>query len=60
MDPAHTEYLYFVAAGANPQGHSLFSATLKDQNQNACPVGFSPGSGRSAQSPLGRNQFAYG
>lgn len=34
MDPAHTEYLYFVAAGANPQGHSLFSATLKDQSHN--------------------------
>jgi len=34
MEPAHTDYLYFVAAGANPQGHSLFSATLKDQNQN--------------------------
>ena len=24
MDPAHTKYLYFVAAGANPQGHSMF------------------------------------
>jgi len=34
MDPAHTDYLYFVAAGANPQGFSIFSSTLKEQNQN--------------------------
>lgn len=34
MDPAKTDYLYFVAAGANPQGHSLFSRTLEEQNQN--------------------------
>lgn len=34
IDPAHTDYLYFVAAGANPQGHSVFSATLKEQNEN--------------------------
>lgn len=34
MDPAKTDYLYFVAAGANPQGHSLFSATLDEQNHN--------------------------
>lgn len=34
MDPAKTNYLYFVAAGADPQGHSLFSATLKEQNKN--------------------------
>jgi len=34
IDPAHTDYLYFVAAGANPQGHSVFSADLKQQNQN--------------------------
>ena len=34
IDPAHTDYLYFVAAGANPQGHSIFSADLKQQNQN--------------------------
>jgi len=29
MQPAQTDYLYFVAAGANPQGKSLFSATLE-------------------------------
>jgi UPF0755 protein len=34
MDPAKTDYLYFVAAGANPQGHSLFSRTLDEQNRN--------------------------
>jgi len=34
MEPARTDYLYFVAAGANPQGHSLFSATLDEQNHN--------------------------
>jgi UPF0755 protein len=34
MDPAKTDYLYFVAAGANPQGHSLFSQTLDEQNRN--------------------------
>jgi UPF0755 protein len=34
MDPAKTDYLYFVAAGANPQGHSLFARTLQEQNQN--------------------------
>jgi len=34
MDPAHTDYLYFVAAGATPQGHSVFSADLKQQNEN--------------------------
>jgi UPF0755 protein len=34
MQPAQTEYLYFVAAGANPQGHSLFSRTLDEQNRN--------------------------
>jgi UPF0755 protein len=30
MHPATTEYLYFVAAGANPQGHSLFSGNLSE------------------------------
>jgi UPF0755 protein len=30
MDPAHSKYLYFVAAGANPQGRSLFSETLEE------------------------------
>jgi UPF0755 protein len=34
MEPAKTDYLYFVAAGANPQGHSLFSRSLEDQNHN--------------------------
>lgn len=34
MEPAKTDYLYFVAAGANPQGHSLFSRTLEEQNHN--------------------------
>ncbi|MGC9157507.1 MAG: endolytic transglycosylase MltG [Terracidiphilus sp.] len=28
LHPAQTDYLYFVAAGANPQGRSLFSSTL--------------------------------
>ena len=30
MDPAHTGYLYFVAAGVDPQGHSLFASTLEE------------------------------
>jgi UPF0755 protein len=34
MEPAHTDYLYFVAAGANPQGHSLFSSSLEEHNHN--------------------------
>lgn len=34
LHPAHTDYLYFVAAGKNPQGHSLFSATLDEQTRN--------------------------
>ena len=34
MEPAHTDYLYFVAAGANPQGHSLFSTTLEEHARN--------------------------
>jgi UPF0755 protein len=34
MEPANTNYLYFVAAGSNPQGHSLFSSTLDEQNHN--------------------------
>jgi UPF0755 protein len=34
MQPAQTDYLYFVAAGNNPQGHSLFSRTLDEQNRN--------------------------
>jgi UPF0755 protein len=34
MDPARTNYLYFVAAGVNAQGHSLFSSTLDEHNRN--------------------------
>lgn len=30
MSPAKTDYLYFVAAGANPQGGSRFSSTIED------------------------------
>jgi len=30
LSPARTDYLYFVAAGANPQGRSLFSSTLQE------------------------------
>ena len=34
MNPAQTDYLYFVAAGDNPQGKSLFAATLEEHNRN--------------------------
>jgi UPF0755 protein len=34
LDPAHTNYLYFVAASVNAQGHSLFAATLDEHNKN--------------------------
>jgi UPF0755 protein len=34
MHPAKTDYLYFVAAGANPQGKSLFATTLAQHNRN--------------------------
>jgi UPF0755 protein len=34
MQPAQTDYLYFVAAGQNPQGKSLFAATLEEHNRN--------------------------
>jgi len=34
MNPARTDYLYFVAAGSNPQGHSLFSSTLEEHTRN--------------------------
>jgi UPF0755 protein len=34
MDPARTNYLYFVAASVNAQGHSLFAATLDEHNRN--------------------------
>jgi UPF0755 protein len=33
-DPAATDYLYFVAAGADPQGKSRFAATLDEHNRN--------------------------
>jgi UPF0755 protein len=34
MNPARTNYLYFVAAGANPQGQSLFAETLEEHAKN--------------------------
>jgi UPF0755 protein len=34
MEPENTDYLYFVAAGANPQGHSLFARTIDEHNHN--------------------------
>jgi UPF0755 protein len=34
MNPPHTGYLYFVAAGANPQGKSLFATTLEEHTKN--------------------------
>jgi UPF0755 protein len=34
MYPAQTDYLYFVAAGQNPQGKSMFSSTLEEHNRN--------------------------
>ena len=34
MQPAQTDYLYFVAAGADAQGHSLFSSSLDEHNRN--------------------------
>jgi UPF0755 protein len=34
MAPAQTTYLYFVAAGSNPQGKSLFASTIEEHNQN--------------------------
>jgi len=34
MDPAKTDYLYFVAAGANAQGHSMFESTLDEHNHD--------------------------
>jgi UPF0755 protein len=34
MQPAQTDYLYFVAAGANPQGRSLFATNLDEHNHN--------------------------
>ncbi len=34
MNPAQTDYLYFVASGVNPQGRSLFARTLDEHNRN--------------------------
>jgi UPF0755 protein len=34
VSPAATDYLYFVAAGADPQGKSRFAATLDEHNKN--------------------------
>lgn len=34
LHPAQSSYLYFVAATANPLGHSLFSSTLVEHNKN--------------------------
>jgi UPF0755 protein len=34
MAPAQSNYLYFVAAGANPQGRSLFATTLEEHTRN--------------------------
>jgi UPF0755 protein len=34
MHPANTDYLYFVAAGADPLGHSRFAATLAQHQKN--------------------------
>jgi UPF0755 protein len=42
MEPAKTDYLYFVAAGANPQGRSLFSSTLEEQAHATWPATGTP------------------
>ena len=34
LQPAKTDYLYFVAAGENPQGRSIFSTTLEEHERN--------------------------
>src|ERR1039458_3782052 len=34
MEPVKSDYLYFVAAGANPQGRSLFSSTIEEHARN--------------------------
>ncbi len=34
MAPAATNFLYFVAAGQNPQGKSLFATTIEEHNRN--------------------------
>jgi UPF0755 protein len=33
MEPAETDYFYFVAAGADAQGRSMFSSTLDEHDQ---------------------------
>lgn len=34
MSPAQTQYLYFVAASADPSGHSRFATTLEEHQKN--------------------------
>ena len=34
MAPAQTDFLYFVAAGNNPQGKSLFATTIEEHIRN--------------------------
>ena len=34
MEPESSDYFYFVAAGANPQGRSLFARTIEEHNHN--------------------------
>lgn len=34
LHPAHSDYLYFVAAGRDPHGHSRFAATLEEHQRN--------------------------
>jgi UPF0755 protein len=34
VQPAKTDYLYFVAAGANPQGGSVFSSSIEEHARN--------------------------
>jgi UPF0755 protein len=34
MEPAKTDYLYFVAAGSDPQGRSRFSSSIEEHAKN--------------------------
>jgi UPF0755 protein len=34
MNPAQTQFLYFVAASTDPEGHSRFAATLEEHQRN--------------------------
>jgi len=34
MKPAQSNYLYFVAAGQNPQGKSMFATSLEEHDRN--------------------------